>query len=230
MGELGLPAGIRGALFDLDGVLTRTTKAHESAWKDTFDPLLAEHGQPPFTHQDYLRFVDGKRREDGVRDLFTSRGITLTEDQVHEIGTRKNDLLLHILETGGVFVYDGSVRYLKACADKGIRRAVVSSSANTHAVLSGAGILDLVELEVNGATAAAMNLPGKPAPDTFLEAARELGLRPDECAVFEDALAGVAAGRAGKFGLVVGVDRTGSAAALREHGADVVVEDLEDLL
>lgn len=236
----GLPPGIKGALFDLDGVLTRTTKVHEAAWKDTFEAVLALHGdRTPFTHRDYVLHVDGRRREDGVRDFLASRGIALPEGTPQDppgdgtvwgVGNRKNVQLLEHLRTDGVDVYDGSVRYLQACRERGIRRAVVSSSANTHAVLAAAGLQELVELEVDGQRAAELNLAGKPAPDTYLQAAAELGLPASECAVFEDALVGVAAGRAGAFGVVVGVDRTGVADQLRAQGADLVVHDLEELL
>ncbi len=238
--RLGLPAAVRAALFDLDGVLTRTAVVHEAAWKDAFDAVLARYpGQQPFSHLDYLRYVDGKPREAGVRDFFRSRDIELPEGSPDDpvdtpsiagVADRKNEALLTRLRADGVEVYDGSARYLQACADAGIRRAVVSSSANTHEVLEAAGLTPLVETEVDGLVAKREGLPGKPAPDTFLAAARELGLAPEACAVFEDALAGVAAGRAGGFGLVVGVDRVGQADQLRAHGADVVVSDLEELL
>jgi beta-phosphoglucomutase family hydrolase len=239
-GRLGLPPAVRGALFDLDGVLTRTAVVHEAAWKDAFDAVLSGLAdQEPFSHLDYLRFVDGKPREAGVRDFFTSRGVTLPEGSpddpadvpsVQGVAHRKNEALLEHLRRDGVEVYDGSVRYLHACADAGIRRAVVSSSANTTEVLEAAGLMPLVEAQVDGLIAKDQGLPGKPAPDTFLKAAAELGLPPEDCAVFEDALAGVAAGRAGGFGLVVGVDRVGQAEQLTAHGADVVVTDLGELL
>jgi beta-phosphoglucomutase family hydrolase len=238
--RLGLPQVVRGVLFDLDGVLTRTATVHEAAWKDAFDAVLARFdGQPPFTHQDYLNHVDGKPREAGVRDFLASRGLQLPEGSpddpadvpsVQGVAHRKNEELLAHLRRDGVEVYDGSARYLRACADAGIRRAVVSSSANTSEVLDAAGLTHLVESQVDGNVAKAQGLAGKPAPDTFLLAARELGLEPGACAVFEDALAGVAAGRAGGFALVVGVDRVGQADQLREEGADVVVTDLGELL
>jgi len=238
--RLGLPPAVRGALFDLDGVLTRTAVVHEAAWKDAFDALLQGFpGQAPFTHLDYLRYVDGKPREAGVRDFLASRALHLPEGSpddpadvpsVAGVAHRKNEALLAHLRRDGVEVYDGSARYLRACVDAGIRRAVVSSSANTHEVLEAAGLMPLVETEVDGIVAKQQGLAGKPAPDTFLRAAEELGLPPEDCAVFEDALAGVAAGRAGGFGLVVGVDRVGQADQLRAHGADVVVTDLGELL
>lgn len=243
---LGLPDGISTCLFDLDGVLTDTAAVHNAAWRKTFDGFLQERadrtGEPfvPFDPAgDYLTYVDGKRREDGVRDFLASRGIDLPEGSgddgpeaqtVSGVGNRKNALLLKTIEDDGVRVYEGSRRYLQAAQDAGLRIAVVSSSANTEAVLQVTGLAPFVELRVDGVVAKARALPGKPAPDTFLAAASDLGVRPDQCVVFEDALAGVAAGRAGDFGYVVGVDRAGQAAELREQGADVVVADLEELL
>jgi beta-phosphoglucomutase family hydrolase len=237
--NLGLPAVIRACLFDLDGVLTRTASVHRAAWREVFDPLLASHGQPPFTDDDYLRFVDGKPRRDGVRDFLADRGIAPEEgspddpperDTVAGIGNRKNVLLLKRLEEKGVEVYPGSVTYLQAVHDAGIRTAVVTSSANGAQVIRAASIEHLIEQRVDGVVARQESLPGKPAPDTFEEAARRLGVEPGAAAVFEDAQAGVAAGRAGGFGFVVGVDRSDQAEALRNSGADVVVQDLAELL
>ena len=243
---LGLPEGISTCLFDLDGVLTDTAAVHNAAWRKTFDGFLQERadrtGEPfvPFDPAgDYLTYVDGKRREDGVRDFLASRGIELPlgsgddppeAETVSGVGNRKNALLLKTIADDGVRVYEGSRRYLQAAKDAGLRIAVVSSSANTEAVLKVTGLAPFIELRVDGVIAKARDLPGKPAPDTFLAAASDLGVRPDECVVFEDALAGVAAGRAGDFGYVVGVDRVGQADGLREQGADVVVADLEELL
>ena len=231
---LGLPAGVKACLFDLDGVLTDTASVHDRAWTQVFDEFLRAHDGAGFTpfdpDLDYGRYVDGKRREDGIRDFLASRDITLRDAEVTALGDRKNELLLQRIATDGVVVYDGSRRYLAAAKDVGLRRAVVSSSANTAQVLEVTGLADLVELRVDGVTAARRSLAGKPAPDTFLAAAADLGLAPSQCAVFEDAEAGVQAGRAGAFGLVVGVDRTGHAEALRAHGADVVVGDLAELL
>ncbi len=230
-------------LFDLDGVLTDTASVHDKAWTQVFDEFLRARDGEGFTPfdpvADYARYVDGKRREDGVRDFLASRAITLpqgdpddppTASTVHGVGNRKNVLLLQRIHDDGVRVYDGSRRYLQEARKAGLRRAVVSSSANTRDVLRVTGLEELVELRVDGVTARERDLKGKPAPDTFLAAAQELGLDPQQCAVFEDAEAGVRAGRAGGFGHVVGVDRTGHAAALREHGADVVVQDLAELL
>ncbi len=243
---LGLPEGIRGCLFDLDGVLTQTAKVHDAAWKQMFDEFLRERadqaGQPfvPFDPgKDYDEYVDGKPRADGTRSFLASRDITLPEGDpddlpdaqtVNGLGNRKNVLLLEMIRTQGVEPYEGSVRYVRAARDAGLRRAVVSSSANCHDVLVAAGIDDLFEARIDGVVAAREHLRGKPAPDTFLAGAKALGLAPAEAAVYEDALAGVEAGRAGRFGYVVGVDRVGQAEALKAHGADVVVEDLAELL
>lgn len=237
--RLGLPEGIRACLFDLDGVLTQTATVHRAAWKATFDPMLAEAGQSPFTETDYLQHVDGKRRADGVRDFLASRGIHPPEgelddppdrDTVTGIGNRKNELLLRRLDESGVDVYPGSIAYLRAARAAGLAVAVVTASANAEAVLRAVGITELVEARIDGVVAGREGLPGKPAPDTFLAGARALGVEPAQAAVFEDALSGVAAGRAGGFGLVVGVDRAGHGDALREQGADVVVTDLDQLV
>ncbi|MGY1705615.1 HAD family hydrolase [Geodermatophilus sp. SYSU D00697] len=238
---LGLPDSIRACLFDLDGVLTRTATVHMAAWKRTFDEFLRRRdpSAPEFTQDDYNRYVDGKPRLDGVRDFLASRGITLPEgtsddppdaETVHGVGLRKNDLVLAELAEHGVEVYPGSVRYLRAVKDAGLLTAVVTASRNGGDVVSAGGFADLVDTRVDGVVAADQQLRGKPAPDTFLAAARELGVDPAAAAVFEDALAGVAAGRAGQFGHVVGVDRVGQAEALRANGADVVVTDLAQLL
>ena len=234
---LGLPDHIRACLFDLDGVLTDTASVHRRAWKAMFDDYLRtrsdDTGEPfvPFdAGADYERYVDGKPRLDGVRSFLQSRGIDLDDDTVHELGQRKNDAFTDVLRSDGVEVFEGSRRYLQAAADAGLRRAVVSSSANTREVLELTGLDTFVEHRVDGVTLRREHLPGKPAPDSFLRAAELLGVPPDQAAVFEDALSGVAAGRAGHFGLVVGVDRVGQADALRDNGADLVVGDLEELL
>lgn len=243
---LGLPAEVRACLFDLDGVLTQTAKVHAAAWKKTFDEFLrkrAEEGHGDFVAfdavSDYDEFVDGKPREDGVRSFLASREIELPEGgprdeagaaTVHGLGERKNELVLGMIHDDGVQAYDGSVRYVEAVKHAGMPRAVVSSSANAHDVLAAAGIAELFDAVIDGAEAEREHLSGKPAPDTFLAGARTLGVTPAQAAVFEDALAGVEAGKAGKFGCVVGVDRVGQAQALGEHGADVVVGDLDELL
>ena len=241
-----LPAGIAACLFDLDGVLTQTAKVHAAAWKQMFDAFLRDRsnqsGEPfrPFElPADYLMHVDGKLRQDGVRAFLSSRGIALAEGSdddppeaqtVHGLGTRKNNLVLELIKREGVDVYEGSVRFVEAVRDAGLRRAVVSASRNCQEVLAAAGIEHLFEVRVDGVVAGATHLRGKPAPDMFLAAAAALGVEPAHCAMFEDAISGVEAGRAGAFGWVVGVDRTGNAAALRDHGADIVVTDLADLL
>jgi beta-phosphoglucomutase family hydrolase len=242
---LGLPDHVRACLFDLDGVLTSTASVHAAAWREMFDGYLRQRagreGQPfvPFSGHDYDTYVDGKRREDGTRSFLESRGITLPEgspddppgaETVHGLANAKNEILQRKLETGGVAAYPGSVRYLHEVRQAGLASAVVSSSANATAVLAAAGLDGLVDLVVDGIVAASEHLAGKPAPDTFLAAGRKLNVPPANAVVFEDALAGVAAGQAGNFGFVVGVDRVGQAAALRAHGADVVVTDLAELL
>jgi beta-phosphoglucomutase family hydrolase len=230
---LGLPDHVTACLFDLDGVLTQTAKVHAAAWKEMFDAFL--HARPgPFVPfdpvVDYDEYVDGKPRNDGVRSFLASRGIELSDDEVVALGNRKNELVLKLIHDQGVQPYEGSVRYAHAARDAGLRRAVVSSSTNARDVLAAAGIADLFEQVVDGHVAEREHLSGKPAPDTFLEGARELGVDPAHAAVFEDALAGVAAGHAGGFGCVVGVDRAGQADELRARGATVVVSDLAELL
>src|SRR3954452_8237507 len=197
-----------------------------------FDAYLAERGdERPFDlHDDYDEYVDGKPRDAGVRDFLASRDIHVADDEVKRLGDRKNDLVLQVIARDGVEAYEGSVRYLKAAQEAGLRRAVVSSSHNCQDVLEAAGIAEFLEERVDGNVAEELHLQGKPAPDTFLEGARRLGVEPAQAAVFEDALAGVQAGRAGDFGFVVGVDRVGQRDALHDHGADVVVDDLAELL
>jgi beta-phosphoglucomutase family hydrolase len=225
---LGLPDGITACLFDLDGVLTKTAVVHERAWKKTFDEFLGDRGT--FEDADYTDYVDGKPREDGIRDFLASRHIDATEDVVREISTRKNDLVLKLIHDEGVEAYPGSVEYLEAARDAGLRCAVVSSSHNTKDVLHATGLTEYFDAIVDGNVVDALGLRGKPEPDPFLEAARRLGVRPDQAAVFEDALSGVEAGRAGKFGVVVGVNRADHRDILRRHGADIVVDDLSELL
>jgi beta-phosphoglucomutase family hydrolase len=243
---LGLPASVRACLFDLDGVLTETAKVHAAAWKEMFDQYLqaraARTGEDfvPFDPaDDYGTYVDGKPRYDGVRSFLASRGITLPEGEPSDpasaetvcgLGNRKNEIVLRMIHEEGVEAYQGSRRYLEAAREAGLRRAVVSSSTNAHDVLVAAGIEKLLEARIDGVVAERQHLKGKPAPDMYLAGARALDLAPDAAAVFEDALAGVEAGRAGSFASVVGVDRVGHAKALREHGATVVVRDLAELL
>jgi beta-phosphoglucomutase family hydrolase len=243
---LGLPAGVTACLFDLDGVLTQTAKVHAAAWKEMFDGYLkqraAARGEAfvPFDPvDDYDAYVDGKPRYDGVRSFLASRGIELPQgspdddpgtETVDGLGNRKNEIVLKMIHERGVQPYEGSVRYVRAARDHGLRRAVVSSSTNCRDVLAAAGIEELFEEVIDGVVAEREHLAGKPAPDTFLAGARALGVKAANAAVFEDALAGVEAGRAGHFGFVVGVDRVGQADALRAHGADIVVRDLAELL
>jgi len=241
---LGLPTSVAALLFDLDGVLTDTAAVHAAAWKQVFDAFLAEHqptgrAEPFDTHTDYGRYVDGRVRADGVRTFLASRGITLPEGEpsdpetavtVHGVGNRKNRVLLDVIARDGVDVYPGSRRYLEAARDAGLPIALVSASANAATVLEATGLGAYIDVRVDGLVAAERSLAGKPAPDTFLAAAERLDTEPQAAAVFEDALAGVEAGRAGGFGWVVGVDRVGRADELRAAGADVVVQDLADLL
>jgi beta-phosphoglucomutase family hydrolase len=223
---LGLPDAITACLFDLDGVLTSTAEVHAKAWKQMFEA----HGYEFDARADYDSYVDGKSREDGIRDFLASRDIHPSDEEIAQLGDEKNDLALKLIHEAGVKAFPDSERYLRAAKDAGLRRAVVSSSHNCEEVLEAAGLADAIEVRVDGNVKDALHLRGKPAPDTFLEGARRLNLRPDQCAVFEDAQAGVAAGRAGNFGHVVGVNRAGQREALLEHGADVVVDDLTELL
>lgn len=240
--RVGLPDGVSACLFDLDGVLTSTARQHEAAWRTTFDEVLSVHcgaKEPGFSPGDYTAYVDGRPRADGVRTFLASRGITLPEgqpddppgtDTVNAVGNKKNALVLHIIDEQGVRTYPGSVRYLHAARDAGVRIGVVTSSANGARVLEVAGLTPFVEIRIDGLVLADRKLRGKPAPDSFLAGAADLGVPPERVAVFEDALAGVRAGRAGGFGFVVGVDRANQADELREQGADVVVTDLADLI
>jgi beta-phosphoglucomutase family hydrolase len=243
---LGLPDGIAACLFDLDGVLTQTAKVHAAAWKEMFDGYLRERAErtgEPFREfdavEDYNAYVDGKPRYDGVRSFLAARGIELPQgtpddapgaETIDGLGNRKNELVLGLIHERGVQAYDGSVAYVRAVRDAGLPRAVVSSSANCRDVLKAAGIEDLFDAVIDGVVAEREHLRGKPAPDTFLAGARALGVAARQAVVFEDALAGVEAGRAGGFGFVVGVDRVGQREALLAHGANVAVTDLSELL
>jgi beta-phosphoglucomutase family hydrolase len=244
--RLGLPPTVAACLFDLDGVLTETARVHAAAWKTMFDAFLKQRTASggsrfkPFDKvADYDQYVDGKPRADGVRSFLASRHIEIPEgvesdppgkDTVHGLGNRKDRLFLDLIHHDGVSAYRGSVRYVHAVRDAGLRTAVVSSSKNCTEVLKAAKLDGLFDGQVDGNVAESEHLKGKPAPDTYLRAARMLGAQAGQAAVYEDALAGVEAGRAGGFGLVVGVNRVGQAAALRSHGADVVVRDLADLM
>jgi beta-phosphoglucomutase family hydrolase len=242
---LGLPEEITACLFDMDGVLTQTASIHRAAWQETFDASLGRWqstngGPAPFDPgADYNRYVDGRPRADGIRTFLASRGITLAEgapddppdrDTVHGVGNRKNQIVLRRIQEDGVQVFEHAVAYVRAAQRAGVRRAVVSASQNTREILRVTGLTELFEVVVDGVLARDEGLRGKPHPDTFLEAARRLGVPAGQSAVFEDAVAGVSAGRAGGFGFVVGVDRVGQAEELRRNGADVVVGDPAELL
>lgn len=242
MTKLGLPDSIRACLFDLDGVITRTAVVHAAAWKETFDEFLRKRDGARFrpfdAGADYSQFVDGLPRADGVRAFLASRDIWLPEgapddppdrDTVQGLGNRKNERLLKRIRAGGVEAYDGSLRYIRAVRAAGLRTAVVSSSTNCRDILRAIDAEALFDTRVDGVVAAERGLPGKPDPAPFLAAAQDLGVEASAAAVFEDALAGMEAGRSGHFGYVVGVDRVGQADALRAHGADTVVTDLADL-
>jgi beta-phosphoglucomutase family hydrolase len=243
---LGLPEAVHACLFDLDGVLTDTASVHTKAWKVMFDGFLSHRAEStgerfvPFDPvKDYREYVDGKKREDGVRSFLASRDIELPDgdpddppdaDTIYGLGNRKNDAFQKTLHDEGVKVFDGSRRYLEAAEKAGLAIAVVSSSANTQEVLQVTGLDRFVQQRVDGVTLREEHIAGKPAPDSYLRAAQLLDVPPAAAAVFEDALSGVEAGHAGNFGYVVGVDRVGQADELRSHGADVVVTDLGDLL
>ncbi|MGW6220116.1 beta-phosphoglucomutase family hydrolase [Streptomyces olivaceus] len=239
--QLGLPDDIQACLFDLDGVVTRTAVVHAAAWKETFDAFLRERDGAdfrPFTDSDYDEYVDGRPRADGVRSFLASRGVELPEggpedppdaQTVNGVGNRKNELLLEKVRTDGVDPYEGTLRYIDAVRAAGLATAIVSSSANTRDVLRSIDAEGLFDVRIDGVVARERGLPGKPRPDTFLAAARDLGVDASRAAVFEDALAGMDAGRSGHFGYVVGVDRVGQTDALYAHGADRVVKDLAEL-
>ncbi|CAL9664991.1 beta-phosphoglucomutase family hydrolase [Streptomyces sp. enrichment culture] len=239
--QLGLPDDIQACLFDLDGVVTKTAVVHAAAWKETFDAFLRERDGADFrafTDSDYDEYVDGRPRADGVRSFLASRGIELPEGDpddppdtgtVNGVGNRKNALLLEKIRTDGVEPYSGTLRYIDAVRAAGLATAVVSSSANTRDVLRSIDAERLFDVRIDGVVARERRLPGKPHPDTFLAAARDLGVEASRAAVFEDALAGMDAGRSGHFGYVVGVDRVGQSDALYAHGADRVVKDLAEL-
>jgi beta-phosphoglucomutase family hydrolase len=242
----GLPDGVSACLFDMDGVVTQTATLHAAAWREMFDEFLRDYAKRtgtkfvPFdSHHEYDAYVDGKPRLDGTRSFLESRGIHLPEGTpddppgtptLYGLSNRKNDLVLAKIAAGGVQVYPGSITYIKAVRAGGLKTAIVSASANTQQVLQSAGIEGLFDARIDGVVAKERGLRGKPAPDTFLAAAEALHVPAAHAVVFEDAQAGVAAGHAGHFALVVGVDRVGQAAELKEHGADIVVKDLSDLL
>jgi beta-phosphoglucomutase family hydrolase len=244
---IALPGGpYEALLLDLDGVVTDTASVHSRAWKRTFDDFLVRRAEvertafvPFVLETDYPEYVDGKPRNDGVRSFLTSRGISLPEGlptdlpgdtTIWAVGNSKNDVFLDVLAEQGVDVYEGSVEFLKIARTAGLKTAVVSSSANCAKVLAAANLSDLFDDRVDGLTIIERHLAGKPAPDSFLYAAQLLNVEPAKSVVFEDALAGVEAGKSGHFGLVVGVDRIGHADALKQHGADVVVQDLAEFV
>lgn len=237
---------ITSCLFDLDGVIVNSVPVHASAWKETFDAFLADRARHddtvfvPFDiESDYVSYVDGMKREDGVRTFLASRGITLPDGEPDDppeastiwgVGNRKNELVHALVESNGVEVYPGSLDLVRAVRADGLSTAIVSSSANAPWILRSAAVDDLFDACIDGNFAAEHHTPGKPAPDMFLAGAAAVNVEPGSAAVFEDALAGVQAGRAGRFGLVVGVDRRGEADGLLAHGADIVVGDLAELL
>jgi beta-phosphoglucomutase family hydrolase len=240
LSTLRLPSGIRACLFDLDGVLTDTADLHEAAWKQMFDAFLSgRDAQRPFSPPDYEAYVDGKPRYDGVASFLASRGIKLPlgspsdppdAETVYGLGNRKNRIVRRLMRRRGVTPFSGSVLFVRAARRAGLRTAVVTASANGRYVLEAGGIGALFDAVVDGSVAERKKLRGKPAPDTYLAAARELGIESEHAAVFEDAVAGVESGRAGRFGYVVGVDRDHQLKALLDHGADVVVRDLAELV
>lgn len=241
-----LPSQIRACLFDMDGVLTQTAKVHSAAWKEMFDDFLRDRAESdgtefvPFEIEtDYVTYVDGKLRQDGVRSFLESRGIEIPEGEaddpaeketVNGLGTRKNNRVLELIESDGVETFADALVLLKHVRDRGLKTAVVSASKNTPQVLDVSGIADQFDYVMHGGIAGEMDLSGKPAPDTFLAAARAIGESPDTCAVLEDAIAGVQAGKAGSFAYVIGVDRVGQRAAMLENGADIVLTNLEELV
>jgi beta-phosphoglucomutase family hydrolase len=229
---LGLQDNITACLFDLDGVITQTAKIHARAWQQMFDAFLETRPQqPPLDPvDDYEKYIDGKPREDGVRDFLASRHITVPDRTIQTLAAQKDRLFLDMIHTHGVETYEGSIQYIHAARVSGRKLAVVSSSKHTTEVLQAAGLTNLFDAQVDGLVAEREHLKGKPAPDTYLRAAQMLNTTAQQSAVYEDALAGVEAGRAGGFGLVVGVDRGGEREALLEHGAGIVVNDLADLL
>jgi beta-phosphoglucomutase family hydrolase len=232
-------------IFDMDGVVTDTASLHGTAWKDMFDRFLHEHAQksgqeqPPFDlNRDYRQYVDGKPRFDGIRSFLASRNISLPEgslgdapgmDSVYALGNWKNEMFAKLLEEQGAIAYPGTVRFIHDLHQAGIKTGIISSSKNAEKILRSAQVLDLFDVKVDGVDSLRLGIVGKPAPDIFLRAARDLGTEPRRSVVVEDAISGVQAGRAGHFGLVVGVDRIGNPAALSENGADVVVADLDEM-
>lgn len=241
-----LPKQIRACLFDMDGVITQTATVHAAAWKEMFDAYLRQRAEAaggefvPFDiATDYVNYVDGKLRQDGVRSFLESRGISLPEgtpddsedeDTIWGLGTRKNNRVQELIRTKGVAVYPDAILLLQAVRANGFKTAIVSASRNTPDVLRVTNLADQFDYVMHGGIAGEQGLPGKPAPDTFVAAAKALGEEPATCVVLEDAVSGVQAGAAGNFGYVVGVDRVDHGDELRANGADIVVKNLEDLV
>ena len=235
---LDSPVTVQTVVFDMDGVITDTATVHRVAWKQLFDDYLTERSEQTgeafveFTETDYLKYVDGKRREDGVASFLRSRGVEPVDELVRDLATRKNDYFLTIVDRDGVTAFDDTIGFVRALKAAGVQTALITASRNAVPVLGGAGLLDLFEVRVDGIVAAELNLPGKPAPDVFLEAMQRVGGEIGTTAIVEDAVSGVQAGAAGGFTLVIGVDRTEGdehGARLAAEGADVVVQRLDEL-
>ncbi|MCC5831737.1 MAG: beta-phosphoglucomutase family hydrolase [Chlamydiales bacterium] len=217
-------------IFDLDGVITQSARVHAQAWKEMFDPFLSDRDESPFTIQeDYYAYVDGKPRLEGIRSFFKSRGIEVNEEKLRELGERKNSLFLKHVKTEGIDAYQTSIALVHDLRRKGFKIAIVSSSKNCGPILESVGIKHLFEVQVDGIKSQELQLQGKPAPDIFLQAAKELGVNPERAVVVEDSLAGVRAGKEGEFGLVIGVNRGDQAVELKKNGADFVVSDLGEI-
>lgn len=234
---LASPVGVSTVVFDMDGVITDTASVHRVAWKSLFDDYLrsrADDGTEDFVEfaeADYLTYVDGKRREDGVASFLVSRGVEPTDDLVNDLATRKNDYFLTIVERDGVTQFDDTIAFVRALQQAGVATALITASRNAVPVLGGAGLLDLFEVRVDGIVARELDLPGKPAPDVFLEAMRRVGGEVASTAIVEDAVSGVQAGRAGDFALVIGVNREDQVHGerLADNGADIVVTSMNQV-
>lgn len=239
-----VPSKFDAIAFDLDGVVTDTARIHFRAWKQTFDALFDARvrregvAPAPFTPEEYRKYIDGRPREDAIRDFLAARGVEIAEgnesdsaeaETVNGLANRKDGLFLALMRSEGVDVYPSTVALIRQVRALGLKTAVVSASRNCQEILETTGFDQLFDVRIDGRDAAALGVPGKPAPDTFLEAAQRLGAAPERIVVIEDAIAGVAAGRAGGFGLVIGIDRTGHAADLEAAGADFVVTDLSQI-
>lgn len=234
---LAAPVPVSTVVFDMDGVITDTATVHRVAWKQLFDDYLKARSEETgeefveFTETDYLAYVDGKRREDGVSAFLASRGIDPVPDLVAELSQAKNGYFLAILDRDGVTAFDDTINFIKELTDAGVHTALITASRNAVPVLGGAGLLDLFEVRVDGIVAAEMNLPGKPAPDVFVEAMKRVGGELSTTAIVEDAVSGVQAGAAGGFALTIGVNRVDDehGERLADGGADVVVRRMDEL-